>query len=272
MVKRPVRPKLDLATQNEKIFEANAIARAQWKTSNVWVQRIAAILISRIGENETEFRRQIISMSEIIPTEHGGMNYSIIKNLAQELGSQTVLTRVYGTEKDFVVHNVFQSGIRYYEKNHEIEICLNNDLRPFYLELKKNFVAYGLDEFLSLPSTYYQTLYKYIKSWESESYHAIRIEDLHRILNTTKTHRDNYSNLDRKILAPAHECITKFTSLRYDYEPLKEGRKVAHIAFHIHSKPVIPRKVPKKLPKKKGRGGNDFSLKAPNKPGGNSVD
>lgn len=118
-------------------------------------------------------------------------------------------------------------------------MCLNPKLKPYYLELKKNFVAYGLTEFLSLPGTYHQSLYKLLKSWESEPSCSIDLPELHRILGTTKSLKINYGALDRRALAPAHKFINERTTLKYDYEPQKVGRKVVSVVFIFKSRPKI---------------------------------
>lgn len=220
----------------EKIFEANAIARAQWSTSNVWVQRIAVILINKINPEDKQLKTSEIPLHEIMG-RHGGKQYTLIRNMTSDLITQHVFLPVPDTKRDFIAHTIFKTGIRYNEKKQTIKIGLNPELAPFYLELKKNFVAYGLTEFLSLPSPYHQSLYKFLKSWESEYSKTVDIAELHRILCTSKTAQGNYNDFDRRILRPAHKFITERTSLKYDYEPQRSGRKVVSVAFTLRSKP-----------------------------------
>jgi len=227
----------------EKIFEANEIARAQWKSANVWVQRIAAILINKISVDDTKFTYAEIPMHEITGSK-GGKSYTLIRNIIDELMNQHVILKVPGTQKDIVAYHIFKSGIRFYGKKNAIKICLNPELAPFYLELKKNFVAYGLSEFLSLPGTYHQSLYKYLKSWESEPEHTVDLADLHRILNVAPYLCAHYGRFDQKALQPAHKFINERTSLKYSYEPQKNGRKVVSVVFIFHSKPKFRKTAP----------------------------
>ena len=242
----------------EKCFESNTIARSAWRTENVWVQRVAAILISKISPEDEKFTTHDIPLSDIVGEGRAGSSYRTLRdNLGKALMAQVVL--LYNDEdnpEDFVVHSVFKDGIRYLKKKDAIRISLNPALAPYYLELKKNFTVYGLTEFLSIRGTYAQTLYRYLKSWESESEHAEPIERLHMILNTTPALRKTYTNLDKKALAPAHRNITENTDLLYNYEAVKSGRKVVAVRFIFHSKPKF-RKAPPPSKSKEAQQNND---------------
>lgn len=229
----------------EKCFESNTIARSAWRTENVWVQRVAAILISKISPEDEKFAAHDIPISDIVGDGRAGSSYRTLRdNLGKALMAQVVL--LYNDVEnpdDFVVHSVFKDGIRYLKKKDAIRIALNPALAPYYLELKKNFTVYGLTEFLSIRGTYAQTLFRFLKSWESEDEHTEPIDRLHLMLNTPPTLQRSYTKLDSRALAPAHRNITENTDLQYTYEPVKQGRKVVAVRFKFKSKPKF-RKAP----------------------------
>lgn len=230
----------------EKVFEANAIARAEWRTSNVWIQRIVAILVNKINPSDKKFSRSKIPLQDImLDSTKGGTSYHSLRGLIGELASQHVIINVPKTKKDLAGYNIFDGAFRYYDNEKAIEVCLNEALRPFYLELKSHFVAYGLTEFLSLPGIYHQSLYKLLKSWESEPYCVIDLKELHKILGATPSLKRTYTNFDQRALAPAHKFINERTSLKYGYEPQKVGRKVVSVIFTFKSKPKIKKAPPK---------------------------
>lgn len=227
----------------EKIFEANAIARANWTTTNVWIQRIAAILISKINPEDKKFKPSEIPLHEIINVNRGGKQYSLVRSVMDEILSQHVVLPVTGS-KDLVGYSIFGGSVHFNSKKNTLKVGLNQELAPFYLELKQNFVAYGLVEFLSLPGVYHQALYKFLKSWESLPSKTVDIGELHRILNAAPSLRAHYGRFDQKALCPAHKFINERTTLKFDYEPQKVGRKVVSVVFTFHSKPKF-RKAPK---------------------------
>lgn len=218
----------------EKIFEANAIARAQWATANVWVQRIAAVLINQINPADKNFKPAFIRLNEIVGSK-GGNSYALVRGIVEDLLSQKVVI-LSENGKDISGFNIFGGSVHYSHLTHTLKVGLNQELAPFYLALKKNFVAYGLNEFLSLPGVYHQSLYKYLKSWESEPSKTVDINTLHKVLNSPKYLQKNYNEFDRRALRPAHKYINQCTTLEYDYEPLKSGRKVVAVEFTIKSK------------------------------------
>lgn len=229
----------------EKCFESNTIARSAWRTENVWVQRVAAILISKISPEDEKFKTHDIPLGDIVGESRASSAYRVLRdNLGKTLMAQVVL--LYNDKdnpEDFIVHSVFKDGIRYLKKKDAIRIALNPALAPYYLELKKNFTVYGLTEFLSIRGTYAQALFRYLKSWESEHEHTEPIDRLHLILNTTPALQKTYTNFNQKALAPAHKTITENTDLQYTYEPVKQGRKVVAVRFKFKSKPKF-RKAP----------------------------
>lgn len=228
---------------DEKIFEANVVARAKWSATSVWVRRVVAILVSKIDPENKKFKTSEIPIHEIMGTS-GGKQYAQIRSVAKELASQTVTIDIQNTPNGFVVFNLFGGSVAYDPKKDTLKIRLNNDLAPYYLELKKNFVAYGLTEFLSLPGVYHQTLFKFLKSWESLPSVTIDIAELHKVMSAAPSLTAHYGRFDQKALRPAHKFINEHTTLQYTYEPQKCGRKVVSVVFTFKSKPKF-RKAPK---------------------------
>lgn len=219
------------------------MARAQWRTGNVWIQRIAARLINNIKPEDSTFQSHEFSVYELMGYQ-SGKALSLMRSILRELASQVVILSDPKT-KDLTARHVFADGITYSEKNNSIVLCLNPALRPYYIALKRDFTTYKLDEFLSLPGTSFQSLYKFLKSWESEKSKTEDLKNIHRLVSAAPYLQEHYGRFDQKILKPAHKHINEHTSLKYDYEPQKFGRKVVSVIFTFHSKPKI-RKIPPK--------------------------
>lgn len=233
-------------TPEDKCFESNYIARSSWRTRNVWVQRVAAILISKISAKDEDFKAHDIPISEIVGEGRAGSTYRQLReDIGKVLLSQVVLLYERDGSGDFTVCTVFKDRIKYFEKKDCIRVSLNPALKQYYLELKDNFTVYSLPEFLKIRGTYAQTLYRYLKSWESAETHTEPLDRLHLILDTTPSLRKTYTNLKIKVLEPAHETITTNTSLKYTYESVKQGRKVVAVRFKFKSKPQYHKAPPK---------------------------
>jgi plasmid replication initiation protein len=84
---------------------------------------------------------------------------------------------------------------------------------------------------MSLPSIYSQKLYEMLRSYDDQQDAVVSVKELHDILQTKSHAQRSYAEFNRRILKPAHKHITELTSLKYEYEPIKKGRKYAEIRF-----------------------------------------
>ena len=230
-------------------FESNVIARSSWRVNNVWAQRVAAILISQISVNDEELREYDIPISYIVGgNSHGaGSSYRLLRqDVAKTLAAQVAV--LYSndpeTQGNFSVYHIFKDGITYISATDSIRIGLNPSLSEYYLELGKklNFTVYSLQDFLKLKGSYTQTLFRYLKSWESIGEKIVSIEELHFMLNTTPSLKKSFTNFKKNVLDPAEKDINANTGLLYFYEPIKSssGHKVTDIRFvFINKKPLI---------------------------------
>lgn len=85
-------------------------------------------------------------------------------------------------------------------------------------------------EFLLLPSTYSQRLFEVLKSWSSLPEAVIDLSDLFSMLDVPPS-LQRYPDFRRYVLEKAHKDISGKTGLRYQWEPIKQGRAVAAIRF-----------------------------------------
>jgi plasmid replication initiation protein len=93
-------------------------------------------------------------------------------------------------------------------------------------------------EFLLLPSTYSQRLFEVLKSWSSLPESVIDLTDLFEMLDVPASLRANFKDFRRRVLEKAHKDITTQTGLRYQWEPIKQGRAVAAIRFTFGGRSV----------------------------------
>ena len=124
-------------------------------------------------------------------------------------------------------------------KNKTVEVEMNSKLIPQFRELKERFTKYLLADFLNLKSKYSKRIFQLLKQYESIGKRDISIEDLKRFL---ECNTDGYKKLyvfETRILKPSLEDINTNTSMKIDYEKIKNGRKVAGFHFFINENSKI---------------------------------
>ena len=211
------------------IYKANDLVQKSRYSLSVQQQKIVLFLISQINPYATEFKNVKFSIQEFCKVcnidYESGKNYATIKeqikNIADkscwiktESGKDTLLRWI---EKPYIDEN---SGI--------IEIKIDDDMKPFLLQLKENYTQFNLSDTLLFKSKYSIRLYELIESYR---YHKLEtfervfeIEELKTILdcNNYKTFKD----FNTRALKPAIEEINRYTYLDIKCEYVKEIRKI----------------------------------------------
>ena len=118
--------------------------------------------------------------------------------------------------------------------NPDIEEVANNINR--YLEhigrllIWANSPIDDKDALLDLLSIYSQRLFEILKSWSDKPEVELTVLYLKTILEVPKSMK-NFAEFRRRVLEKAHNDITKYTSLRFEWEPIKKGRSVESVRF-----------------------------------------
>lgn len=215
------------------VKKSNALARARWSAESVWEPRLVALLASKVRADDTDFQVYEIPVSEILH-DHGGKDYKEIENIIDKMMSRVLTIR---DDDGWTKYNVF-SRCRFRRSKGKLELGFHPDLRQHYLNLQKNFAKYNLMEFLLLPSIYSQRLFEILKSWDDTPEITLKLTELHEMLYCPDSFKKNFKDFRLRVLEKAHKDITKHTTLRYAWEPIKKGRSVESIRF-IFSKGKI---------------------------------
>ena len=116
-------------------------------------------------------------------------------------------------------------------------------MKPFLLELKKNFTAYELIYTLHFRSKYSIRLYELVKSihfHEIETYsRTYPLDELKRLLDA-ETY-EQYRDFRTRVLEPAIKELNKYSDKTIEYRPIKRGRSVAQIELIISTKKPMER-------------------------------
>jgi len=208
------------------VKKSNALARASWSVKSVYEPRLVALVASRVRADDQDFQDYEIPLSELLGGSGDGRTRQLVAEVVEGLlGRVLTLPRPNGWAKC----NVF-SWCEYDSKAGCIRARFDPGLKEHYLGLQSHFTQYSLMEFLLLPSTYSQRLFEVLKSWSSLPEAVIDLSDLFSMLDVPAS-LQRYPDFRRKVLERAHRDITTQTGLRYQWEPIKQGRAVAAIRF-----------------------------------------
>lgn len=224
-----------LTLPSQIVKKSNALARARWSAESVWEPRLVALLASKVRANDTDFHVYEIHVSEILQGAHSGRHYQEIESVIDKVMSRVLTIR---DDDGWTKYNVF-SRCRFRRSEGILELGFHPDLKSHYLNLQR-YMQYNLMEFLLLPSIYSQRIFEFLKSWDDKpETPPIPLTDLHDMLNTPKS-LQRYPDFRRYVLEKSHKDITSKTSLRYEWEPIKNGRSVVAIRFIFAKRRALP--------------------------------
>lgn len=221
-----------LMLPGEIVKKSNALARARWSVESVWEPRLVALLASRVQPDDTDFHVYEIPVAEIMRGSTGGKDYREIEAVVDRVMSRVLTIR---DNDGWTKYNVF-SRCRYRKKDSILELGFHPDLKPHYLNLQKHFARYNLIEFLTLSSTYSQRMFEFLKSWDDQPEKEVGLEELFDLLDAPQSFKKDFRNFRIRVLEKSYKDIHEKTSLRYEWEPIKQGRSVVAIRFIFSGK------------------------------------
>ena len=218
------------------------IQKSRFKLS-LQQQKIVLYLISQISPYDEDFRMIEFSISEfckVCGVETSGKNYNDLKANIKEIADQSVWidkgdgveTMVRWIEKPYIDN-----------KSGTVRIRMDEDMKPFLLQLKSNFTRYELLWTLSFKSKYTTRLYELIKSihfHELEEYErTYTLVELRHMLDLDDDVYPTYQTFKTRVLNVAVQEINNYSDKNVTYVPIKNGRSVEKIRFTITTKDAL---------------------------------
>lgn len=203
------------------------IINAKYKLNTSEIKFIMTVL-AQINMNDEEFSTYEIKVSELEEKLQAEQNETRLKQFAKQLMSKPLEVP---TDTGWIVFNWF-SKIQYIRGQSKFIVRIDGDLKPYLLDLKKRFVQYNLRYILPLTSNYSIRIYQLLKEYEKATKRTFTVDELMDILQVPKSLK-RYDNFKRKILKVAEKELIEHCDIFFEYEEIKEGKRVNEILFRI---------------------------------------
>lgn len=230
--------------RNKTVVKANDLIQKSRFNLSLQQQKIILYLISQIKYDDEEFKLYEFSIVDFCKVcgidADSGKNYADLKSAIQEIANKSIWVKL---------ENGKETLLRWIDKPYidsgsgTIQIKLDNDMKPYLLQLKEKFTRYELIYTLHFKRKYSIRLYELIKSLhfnERDKYSRIyEIEELKKLIGA-----ENYTqtrDFKSAALLPAIEEINLYSDKNVKIEELRQGRKITHIKLFIETKPAIER-------------------------------
>ncbi len=235
------------AQKNDKaivlIKKSNNLVESRYKF-DIWETRFFLSILAQIRKDETDLRTYRIWYKDIIKTFglNSGDAYASLREAAKSLIRKPVRTSYYvdGVKREQEVSLITQIDYMAEGKessaNHEyIDVMVQDNMKPFLLQLQRNFTAYDLRNVVKL-GVYSVRMYELLKQYESIGSRTLSIEEMKRMFELNHEYQ-KYNDFYRWVIKPSEEEINRHTDiLIYDIERMKEGRKITALRFKFRRK------------------------------------
>ena len=216
---------------NQLVTKSNILIEANYKLGVV-EQKIILCLASNIHPEDSDFKSYTLPIKEFnrLLGLNGTPKYTELRQITKELMQKVFEVRI---DKK-VIQVAWLSYVAYNESEGTIDVRFDPFLRPYLLELKKEFTSYKLENVVKLKSSYAIRIYELLKQYERFQERTFFLSDLRKMLGAEDVY-PAYGNFKQRVLLPAQKELMKKTDISFEIEVAKKGRKVEKVKFLIKS-------------------------------------
>ena len=234
-----------------RVRKANELIQKSRFSLSLQQQKIILYLISKIQPTDTEFHEykfEIKSFCEACGIDSdGGTVYSEIKEAVKNIADKSLWVKM-PDGRETLLRWIEKASIE--AGTGILTIRLDNDMKPYLLQLNKNYTTYDLIYALTFKSKYSVRLYELIKSIhydESQPYSkTYSVEELQKLLGAEIY--KSYALFRERALDTAINEINAISDKIVSYEVAeKSGKKITHLTLHIAKHDMIKTMVNQKF-------------------------
>lgn len=217
------------ANSNKLVTKSNMLIEANYKLGTV-EQKIILCLASNIQPTDSDFKTYTLPIKEFnkLLGLKGNAKYAELRQITRELMQKVFEVRI----NKKVIQVAWLSYVAYNESEGTIDIRFDPFLRPYLLELKREFTSYKLENVVKLKSSYAIRIYELLKQYEKLEERSFLLTDLRKILGVEGIY-PAYGNFKQRVLIPAQRELKRKTDINFEIEEIKVGRKVERVKFVI---------------------------------------
>ena len=221
------------------VVQANSLigGRQALKLNSAKLVRAA---IMQVVKNDIELKPYVISindLADLIGVSPSNI-YRDIEDITNDIISNPVYIRKEIGTKISWLKIPWETRCEY-QSDAGVAIKLNDELKPFLINLKEHYTQYTLDNILAMKSVYGIRIFEMLQERISEimmPQDGVTIELSVQTIRECCDCEDKYktfSNFKARVIDIAIKEINRVTVYHVTYRYIKKGRAVVGIAFHV---------------------------------------
>jgi plasmid replication initiation protein len=226
------------------VRKSNDLIEARYKF-DLWETRFFLSVLAKVRKDDDDFSVYRITYKDVASMFglKSHRSYELLREGAKKLMSKSFYVRYENNGKPREVqyhilrkidYSVQEKGNRE-ETQEYIDLTIEQEMKPFLLQLQKSFTTYDFQNITQL-GVYSIRIYELLKQYESIGSRYLTFEELKRMMELEKEYA-LFGLFFQKIITPSVKEINKHTDLTIrEIEKIKEGRRVVGLYFHFHRK------------------------------------
>jgi len=216
------------------VTQSNELVEARYNLS-LGEQRLVMAMIAQVQPGDEDFKPYRISIAEF--ADFLGISKSSAYQECKKI-TKTLLSRVLEIkEEGRLIQINWASSADYVDGSGEVVLCCDPLLKPYLLNLQRDFTSCKLDILMRFKSQYTLRMHMLLKQYHKLKEREIEIDLLRGILGLRKDQHVIYGNFKKNILVPAQVELKAKSDLYFEFDEIKASRRVVAINFHIlHNK------------------------------------
>lgn len=230
----------EMETRNYPVVKSNYLIQKTRYDLGLAEQKLILHLIQLIEPSDDDFKTYYFSIRDYCKVcgidFDNGKNYMNIKHalkalrdksfwMEQEDGSETLMSWI--------------NKVRVNQRSGVIEIRLDEDLKPYLLQLKTFFTKYNYLYVMTMKSQYSIRLYELLKSYENIGGIIYEVTELRKLLNLADDVLPRWFDFKRFVIEQAIKEINQLTDIAVKCDTIKKGRSVFEVVFHVKTKSEV---------------------------------
>ncbi len=206
---------------------------SEWKPNEI---DFLFAFVSEIQSDDEQFKFYKLTRTELNRKLDKRIEKARIAKLFRAMLDKKIETE---TNKEIIHYNIF-STLKYNKESEELSVKFNDDLKPLLLKLKPFTKGY-LSDLFKMESSYAKRMYLLCSQWRRAGSFRVKVEQLMNDLQVSKSLR-RYDNFKRKVLKVAQKNMFEKSSIYFEFEEIKKGKKVDELLFTIHKNQKLKKK------------------------------
>jgi plasmid replication initiation protein len=235
----------ELKNNNGLVCQSNKLIEARYNlTPNE--QKLVIMMIALIHKDDKElkdYRIRVSEFSKLLDLKNKNI-HSQVRELLCRLSNRSIF--IEKGKHSFLALG-WVSSAEYIAEKGIIELSFDKKLKPYLLELKREFTKLNLFTVVKFKSSYTIRIYMLLKQYEKIGWREFDLLDFREKLGAKtvypkfKYFRANVINRAKKELDKKDKQGDFISDITFNFEPIKNGRSITRLRF------IIIRNTPKKI-------------------------